>query len=487
MRDERASVGRRRRPTRPGGYVEEIADPPPSIVPVDTAVPAFIGYTERALDRDGSDLTLRPQRIESLADFEAYFGGPQLETGITVTIEDVTVPSAGNPVGVTATATVADADRSKHILYYAMQLFYANGGRACYIMSVGPYKADVGADLDLTELDSGLEPLSGVDEPTLIVIPEAQALTQAADFGTLQNNALAQCEALRDRFVIMDVHGGAESLSNPHADLLAALASFRTSGPSQSLKYGAAYAPNLETVLDYAYDDTAVMVTEVVDGIASPAAALDTLVSSSRIGQARAAIRALALTLPPSAAIAGIYASVDAERGVWKAPANISLNAVARPTIEVTTTTNEQLTVDPTGGRSVNAIRLFAGRGTLVWGARTLAGNDNEWRYANVRRFFCFVEESIRKATEPFTFESNDASTWVTVKAMIENFLIAQWRAGALQGAKPEQAFFANLGLGTTMTQADVLEGRMIIEIGMAPVRAAEFVIIRITQLMDSP
>jgi uncharacterized protein len=468
----------------PGVYVEEIPKFPPSIAPVDTAIPAFIGYTKQAIDRDGSDLTLRPKRIESLVEYESYFGGPQLETGITVTIEQVTVASLGKPVGVTATAAVAEADRSKHILYYAMQLFYANGGKSCYVVSAGPYKTNVSADLDMNELNAGLEPLSKVDEPTLIVLPEAQALALAADFGTLQNNALAQCEELKDRFVIMDVHGGTESLSDPGADLLAAVASFRTSGPNQSLKYGAAYAPNLETVLDYAYDDSAVMVTEVVDGTASSAAALDTLATSQAIEQARAAIRALPLKLPPSPAIAGIYARVDAERGVWKAPANVGLNAVVKPTIEYTNTTNDQLNVDPTAGKSVNAIRPFVGKGTLVWGARTLAGNDNEWRYVSVRRFFIFVEESTKKATEQFTFEPNDANTWVKVQAMIENFLTTQWRAGALQGIKPEHAFYVALGLGKTMTPLDILEGRMIVEIGMAAVRPAEFIILRFSHKM---
>jgi phage tail sheath protein FI len=468
----------------PGVYVEEIPKFPPSIAPVDTAIPAFIGYTEQAIDRDGSDLTLRPKRIESLVEYESYFGGPQPETGITVTIEQVTVASLGKPVGVTATAAVAEADRSKHILYYAMQLFYANGGKSCYVVSAGPYKANVGADLDMSELNAGLEPLSKVDEPTLIVIPEAQALALAADFGTLQNNALAQCEALKDRFVIMDVHGGTESLSDPGADLLAAVASFRSSGPNQSLNYGAAYAPNIETVLDYAYDDSAVMVTEVVDGIASPAAALDTLTTSQAIERARAAIRALPLKLPPSPAIAGIYAKVDAERGVWKAPANVGLNAVVKPTIEYTNTTNDELNVDPTAGKSVNAIRPFVGKGTLVWGARTLAGNDNEWRYVSVRRLFIFVEESTKKATEQFTFEPNDANTWVKVQAMIENFLTTQWRAGALQGVKPEHAFYVALGLGKTMTPLDILEGRMIVEIGMAAVRPAEFIILRFSHKM---
>ena len=101
-----------------------------------------------------------------------------------------------------------------------------------------------------------------------------------------------------------------------------------------------------------------------------------------------------------------------------------------------------------TTGKSVNAIRFFSGKGVLVWGARTLAGNDNEWRYISVRRFFNMVEESVKKASEPFVFEPNDANTWVKVRAMIENFLILQWRAGALAGAKAEHAFYVKVGLG---------------------------------------
>ena len=114
----------------------------------------------------------------------------------------------------------------------------------------------------------------------------------------------------------------------------------------------------------------------------------------------------------------------------------------------------------------------------------TLAGNDNEWRYVNVRRFFIFVEESVKKATEQFTFEPNDANTWVKVQGMIENFLTTQWRAGALQGIKPEHAFYVAVGLGKTMTPLDILEGRMVVEIGLAAVRPAEFIILRFSHKM---
>jgi phage tail sheath protein FI len=144
-----------------------------------------------------------------------------------------------------------------------------------------------------------------------------------------------------------------------------------------------------------------------------------------------------------------------------------------------------ELNVDVVAGKSINIIRPFTGKGIMVWGARTLAGNDNEWRYVSVRRFYNMVEESTRKATEQFVFEANDANTWLRIRAMIENFLTLQWRAGALAGAKPEQAFFVRVGLGQTMSAIDILEGRMIIEIGMAVVRPAEFIILRFSHKMQ--
>lgn len=183
--------------------------------------------------------------------------------------------------------------------------------------------------------------------------------------------------------------------------------------------------------------------------------------------------------MPPSGAVAGVYAQVDRTRGVWKAPANVSLNNVLSPATVFTATQLDNLNVDAVAGKSVNAIRYFTGKGTLVFGSRTLAGNDNEWRYVPVRRFFNMVEESCKKSTEPFVFEPNDANTWVKIQGMIENFLTTLWRQGALQGVKPEHAFYVAVGLGKTMTSLDILEGRLIVEIGMAVVRPAEFIILR--------
>lgn len=189
-------------------------------------------------------------------------------------------------------------------------------------------------------------------------------------------------------------------------------------------------------------------------------------------------------SVPPSGAVAGRYAYVDRTRGVWKAPANVSLDAIIGPKHTFTASELDALNVDANSGKSINAIRSFTGKGTLIFGARTLAGNDNEWRYVSVRRFFNFVEESTKKATEQFVFEPNDANTWVRVQAMIENFLTVLWRQGALQGIKPEHAFYVAVGLGKTMTPLDILEGRMIIEIGLAVVRPAEFIILKFSHKM---
>lgn len=189
--------------------------------------------------------------------------------------------------------------------------------------------------------------------------------------------------------------------------------------------------------------------------------------------------------VPPGGAIAGIYCFVDKTRGVWKAPANVSLNNVAGLTARIDNEEQDDLNVDVIAGKSINAIRAFAGRGILVWGARTLAGNDNEWRYISVRRFFNMVEESVKKSTSWAVFEPNDAGLWTKIKAMIENYLTLKWRDGALTGAKPDEAFFVNVGLGVTMTSQDILEGRLIVDIGMAAVRPSEFIVLRFMHKMQ--
>lgn len=197
------------------------------------------------------------------------------------------------------------------------------------------------------------------------------------------------------------------------------------------------------------------------------------------------AISKKGVVLPPSGAMVGVYAAVDSNSGVWKAPANVSITAVKGPAVNITHEEQQSMNVDVDAGKSVNAIRTFTGKGTMVWGARTLAGNDKEWRFVPVRRFFIMAEESIKKASEQFVFEGNDGNTWVRVRAMIENFLTLQWRAGALAGAKAEHAFYVKVGLGHTMTSQDILDGIMNVEIGLAVVRPAEFIILKFSHKMQ--
>ena len=154
------------------------------------------------------------------------------------------------------------------------------------------------------------------------------------------------------------------------------------------------------------------------------------------------------------------------------------------PAIKITDATQGGLNIDTTG-KSINAIRSFTGKGTLVWGARTLDGNSNEWRYIQVRRLFNYVEESIKKSTSWAVFEANDANTHIRVKAQIESFLTGVWRAGGLVGASVSEAFFVNVGLGNTLTPQDVLEGKMNVEIGLAASRPAEFIILKFSHFIQ--
>lgn len=179
--------------------------------------------------------------------------------------------------------------------------------------------------------------------------------------------------------------------------------------------------------------------------------------------------------MPPSGAMVGIYARTDTERGVQKAPAN----EVVRGCTGLSCPYNEgeQDILNPQG---VNLIRSFTGRGIRVWGARTASSNPL-WKYINVRRLFIFVEESLKANTNWVVFEPNSEALWGRVQRTIELFLSSMWRSGALAGTSPGEAFFVNIGR-STMTQDDIDNGRLICNIGIAPVKPAEFVIFRITQ-----
>jgi len=209
-----------------------------------------------------------------------------------------------------------------------------------------------------------------------------------------------------------------------------------------------------------------------------------TLASASNVYKAvMTEIRRQINIMPPSSAMAGIYTMVDNTRGVWKAPANVSLNGVISPTVSISHEQQEDLNVSAQG-KSINAIRSFIGEGVLVWGARTLDGNSLDWRYINVRRTMIMLEESCRLAAKAMVFEPNTANTWVTIRSMIANFLTSVWKRGGLMGAVPEDAFSVHVGLGETMTPNDVLEGILRVTVLVAMVRPAEFIEITFQQQM---
>lgn len=466
--------------TTPGVYVNEISLFPPSVAQVATAIPAFIGYTEK------DDTGGIPTRITSLSEYEALFGTAVPQT-VKLKVTDLTT----NPVKIEFAAET-DKPSLKSFFYYSIQHYFTNGGGPCYIVSVGVDTATP----DAGELEDGLKKLESYDEPTLIVIPDAASLSDALGYG-LMNKALDQSAKLQDRFVIIDVKATSDTQEvdgggNPVVDsggnpvLLTPEKGFRQfiNGDIEKAKYGAAYYPFLKTTLSHNFSDDTKITVEA-DGV--PITTINTIKTTKNdiYNKIKAALKAMTITIPPSGAIAGLYAAVDASRGVWKAPANVSVTGVTGPSIIITDEAQGGLNIDPVAGKSINAIRSFTGKGTLVWGARTLAGNDSEWKYVPVRRLFIMVEESVKKASGRFVFEPNDANTWIKVRAMIENYLTLLWRDGALAGAKPEHAFFVRVGLGQTMTAQDILDGKMIVEIGMAAVRPAEFIILRFMHKMQ--
>jgi uncharacterized protein len=259
-------------------------------------------------------------------------------------------------------------------------------------------------------------------------------------------------------------------------------ASTQISGTTDTARFNEGF-----TITKSLFEQAATAFSEVLDAIYGLSSTLESALLES-FPLYKTIIQGLndsATEMPPSGAVVGVYAATDRDRGVWKAPANVSLASVVGPNTVFTASQLDALNIDVNAGKSINAIRSFVGKGTLIWGARTLAGNDNEWRYVPVRRFFNTVEESIKKSTYWAVFEPNNGNTWVKVKGMIENYLTNKWKEGALVGAKPDEAFFVRIGLGTTMSAQDILEGYMKVEIGMAVVRPAEFIVLKFSHKLQ--
>ncbi len=511
----------------PGVYILEKNAFPNSVVEVATAVPAFVGYTEKAENR-GNSLTNRPWRITSMAEFHQYFGfGPTADYvrfSLKKVEGEVPAPSAetplahrdGVPLTVAKTGYLLAQTQGFYLLYYSMLHFFQNGGGPCYIVSVGSYKPDAGIQIEADKLTKGIAELAKEQEPTMVVIPEA-ALLKKADCDSVQQAALMHCgQTMKNRIAILDIwEGYQERTAEPDC-----VAGFRDAIGINDLAFATAYYPWVNTTIvqeqDLSYsnidadsaDTLIACIKDELAGLGVPPAKLEQ--QSAEVDKiktvkelAEIALLAKSLTnispffnsimgemrkrlnvLPPSAAMAGIYTMVDNSRGVWKAPANVSLNSVISPTVPISSEQQEDLNVTPQG-KSINAIRAFIGEGTLVWGGRTLDGNSLDWRYINVRRTMIMLEESIKLAAKAMVFEPNVANTWVTMKSMIRNFLTGIWKRGGLAGAVPDDAFSVHVGLGETMTPEDILEGILRVTVLVAISRPAEFIEITFQQQMQ--
>lgn len=474
----------------PGVYVQEIPSLPPSVAEVETAIPAFVGYTEKADQVAPGDLVKMANKINSMSDFVTFYGGPPVEANDSVTID---IKDHGSNQYDIAVKTKPD-ELSKFNLYYAVKHFYDNGGGTCYVISVGAYKGegDVVNTIKKQDLLDGLDVVKDVDEVTLLVVTESNKIDKDSH-KAIVNKMIQQASDLMDRIALVDpFQVTPKNAADPNGDIDADVQIIRDASlTTTENSFAAAYYPNLVTSYGLNFDFANLTVTTFAqDGGGDPGAITGKKMSDLGQGsllynKIQAEFQKQYVVLPPSGAIAGLYTRIDDTKGVWKAPANESLLAVVKPDLVISSREQENLNIDANSGKSINAIRSFPGFGTLVWGARTLNGNDNEWKYISVRRFFNMVEESIKKSSQWAVFEPNTISTWVKMQAMIENYLFLKWREGALAGNKPEQAYYVRVGLGTTMTSVDVLEGRMNVEIGMAVARPAEFIVLKFTQLMQ--
>jgi uncharacterized protein len=495
-----------------------------SVVSVSTSVSAFVGYTEKA-DDAGTSLRNTPKRVMSMHEFELHFGGAPTAQHTRFSFTETAL---ANPSGLQLAGSryVLTQTHGFYLMHSAVQLYFQNGGGACFVVSVGGYEGSAAPGVQVSSLafSAGLQALQAEQEPAIVVIPEAVLLPKA-ECDALQNELLMHCGlTLRNRFAILDVREGNQARNSGTTDCIQEFRNAVGNGlEGNTSSYAAAYYPWLNTSIvsastlgfrHLAVDNlptlVAVMQRELMtlsmtklrrSRLLAVACLIVTTPISDRKGQAALVKRWAAISpafnavmsemarqlnlLPPSAAMAGVFAANDASRGVWKAPANIALNAVISPSVPLTDHDQGDLNIDVQQGKSVNALRAFPGKGVLVWGARTLDGNNNDWRYISVRRFLIMVEQSAQRALAAFVFERNDAATWLQVKAQMENFLINLWREGALAGAAPHHAFAVAVGLGSTMTSDDVLNGLMRVSLMLAPMRPAEFIVVGLTQQMQ--
>ncbi len=534
----------------PGVYIREESAFPPSVVGVQTAIPAFIGYTARAAI-SGKPVFNKAIPIGSLVEFEAVFGGdfPSIYQ-ITEVVEESAQAAGDYDFKVFDSAATPATDKyylltqtsaSEFNLYNSMRLFYANGGGDCYVVSVGTYEE--GQVIDAEALKRGLGVVKEQIGPTMLVIPDAVLLPNdgededpwvSAGFKSVTEEMVKQCVDLQDRVAVLDVYGTQYVTA---ANLEQVIDQFRLDVEGLAARnYAMSYFPFLKTSV-IPLSDFSYMNVDSKDAKVTPTptpssfAQLKTILGwerqnlygdlnaekPGRADQVQDDIDAMSpendraqvtklnqnltvtlpllldiervmvtknSTLPASGAMAGVYTRNDVTKGVWNAPANVSLSGVLQPSFKLDNKQQADLNV-PVDGKAVNAIRDLPQRGTIVWGARTLDGNSNDYRYIQVRRTLIYIEQSIKNALDRFVFAPNDGNTWATVVATIRSFLQGVWSQGGLMGSTPSEAFTVECGLGSTMTGQDVLDGIMKVQVTLQMIRPAEFIVLTFKQQME--
>lgn len=442
--------------TVPGVYIEEDATPAMSVSTGATAVPLFVArFTPLK-----SELAGAITRIGSWLDYTTLFDSNVPSSAIvTVACTKATSSSEAAAGGGKATKQytyqineIKPVDPTASV---ALRLYFQNGGGPCYLYPLE--KADDKAKLAALP---GL--IDEVGKITLLACPDPDEAYRTAVYGALA----ASLGEHKGYFLLADsVSGDAP-------------------GAVSNSAQAAVYYPNVVMPYTRTLDDKQVVIKGYTDATGRTIATLADLRTANvdfagEIAQSLPGYLNAPLSLPPSALMAGVYAKTDSERGVWKAPANVVLNGVSDVSVRVTN--EQQAELNPKG---INIIRHFSDRGLVVWGCRTQK-DDDDWRYIPVRRLFDAAERDIKKALQPMVFEPNNQPTWQRVQAAIDNYLHHLWQQGALAGNKAEEAYFVHVDKGITMTQDEINQGQMIIQVGMAAVRPAEFIILKFTQDMS--
>ncbi len=426
-------------PLSPGVYIQEVPGGSRPIEAAGTAIAAFVGFTEKAPDDNPADPEARsPRFVANWTQFTNLYGGFAEDIMLPHAVYAwfnhggggayiVRVPPGGSAAASSGSSSGSGGGRRKSSA--------PSGGADVHHVGAPAF---IGDEAERT----GINGLVVKEDVTMVVVPDLITATRDSDgnvdmetYQAVQVAAVAHCTKMANRMAILDAPPGL-SPEKVRAWL---------AGANVGSMFSSVYYPWIK----------------ISNPLATP----------------QAPSQPKTILVPPSGHVAGVWAGSDASRGVWKAPANETVLGALDVETEITTV--EQGTLNPEG---INVIRAFGTRGIRVWGARTTETDDASWRYINVRRLFNNIEVSIKDGTNWAVFEPNDRALWAKVKRTINAFLIGYWRAGALFGASASEAFFVKCDDENNPPES-IDQGLLIIDVGIAPVKPAEFVVFRITQI----